>query len=173
MIEKYRRILVIGIVILQMLFFAGWYMYESQILSKPIAQITVKTLPYDPRDLISGQYIRLSYDFSDLSKFVNHQQKMVNNDTQDLWVVLHQVNGFYEVNTVLFTKPTDIPAGNIAIKGTKNNYDYKNITYGIEKYFVKEGTKEPNHESLTVKLDVYEDGKVRIAQVFLDDKIWP
>ncbi len=173
MIEKYRRTLVIGVVVLQMLFFAGWYIYESQVVIKPIAQIMVKTLPYDPRDLISGQYIRLTYEFNNLDKFVNNQQRMANNNTKDIWVVLHEVNSFYEVNTVLFSKPTDVPAGNVVIRGIKNNYNYGNVTYGIEKYFVKEGTKEPNPESLTVKLDVYEDGKVRIAQVFLDGKIWP
>lgn len=48
-----------------------------------------------------------------------------------------------------------------------------NIRYSIKKYFVPEGTPEPNVSDLTVQLDIYENGKTRISQVFLYGQTWP
>ncbi len=183
--DNIRAKLVAGVVILQMIFFAGWYINESnnnpiiekasQIMGNPepkVTQIMVKTMPSDPRDLISGQYIRLRYSFSNLNKFWYEQlqQESDNLKRKNVWVVLNEVNGFYEFKAAFNVKPTSIPVGDVLIKGTMRG---PNVKYGIEKYFVPEGTPEPNRSALTVKLDVYENGKVRISQAFLGNKEWP
>jgi uncharacterized membrane-anchored protein len=186
--DKIRVRLVIGVIILQMAFFAGWYINESKSIESPtvkkiakiigksdsnkITQIMVRTLAHDPRDLISGQYIRLGYEFSRLDKqwYKRFAKGLNAAKSNNVWVVLHEVDGFYELNAAFSSKPKTIPEGNVLIKGTMGRGN--NIQYGIEKYFVSEGTAEPNSSALTVKLDVYENGKTRISQVFLDGKIW-
>lgn len=188
--DKNRVRLVIGIVILQMIFFAGWYMAESKNVkaspavkkiakvigkSEPnkITQIMVKAAAHSPRDLISGQYLRLGYEFSHLDKhwYKSFKKGLNAAKSRDVWVVLHEVNGFYELNAAFSSKPKVIPEGNILIKGTLGRRN--NIRYGIEKYFVPEGTSEPDISDLTVQLDVYENGKARISQVFLNGQTWP
>lgn len=187
--DKIRTKLVIGVVILQMAFFAGWYINESKTIDNPtvkkiaqmmgksnsnkITQIMVRTVAHDPRDLISGQYIRLGYEFSRLDKqwYKNFRKGLNAAKSNNVWVVLHEVNGFYELNAAFSSKPKVIPEGNVLIKGTLGREN--NIRYGIEKYFVPEGTPEPNASDLTVQLDVYENGKTRISQVFLNGQVWP
>lgn len=186
MTEKLRTQLVIVVVILQMLFFAGWYLIEAQAFSKPIAKIMVKTMAYDPRDLLSGQYIRLQYSFTNTpGRWDNELKKRVEPEWisdiknkygrikrhTDLWVVLHEVNGFYEPKSASFEQPINLTNGEVVIKGHTKRYT--SIEYGIEKYFVPEGTKEPNRDDTTVELDVYKGGKVRISKVFVKGKVWP
>ena len=68
-----------------------------------MAKIMVKTLPYDPRDLISGQYIRLRYDFNGQVKGFNNKHY-----TNDRWSILREVDGFYELKTTLNHKPENL-----------------------------------------------------------------
>ncbi|MEZ5690804.1 MAG: GDYXXLXY domain-containing protein [Rickettsiales bacterium] len=189
MTRTLRTKLVIGVVILQMVFFAGWYMSEAGAFDKPVATIMVKTVAYDPRDLLSGQYIRLNYEFtngggrwnSELKKMVNPDwaknvkeiltyDARVDTDKQNIWVVLREVDGFYEPKTASFTKPENLADGEVVIMGHPDRW---RIMYGIEKYFVPEGTKEPDRNDTTVRLKIYESGKVRIDQVFVKGKEWP
>lgn len=189
MTDKLRTKLVIVVVFLQMLFFAGWYMSEAGAFDKPVATIMVKTVAYDPRDLLSGQYIRINYEFSnggarwnselkkavspDWAKNVEEVLKYnakVDADKQNIWVVLREAGGFYEPKTASFVKPENLAAGEVAIVGRPDRF---RIIYGIEKYFVPEGTKEPERNDTTVRLKVYESGKVRIDQVFVKGKEWP
>ena len=55
----------IAVVVLQMLFFAGWAVVEERRFVDPdSASVVVKTVPVDPRDYLSGQYMALAYEFS-------------------------------------------------------------------------------------------------------------
>lgn len=60
--------------------------------------------------------------------------------------------------------------GDVLIKGRRAGR--RLIEYGIEKYFVPEGTEEPNRNDTIVELDIYEGGKSRIHKVFVDGKEW-
>jgi uncharacterized membrane-anchored protein len=183
MSETLRRNLVIAVVALQMVFFAGWYGYEVWKRSAPVAQIMVKTAPVDPRDLLSGQYISLSYNFSRFSRWDTATKQTiplewaedVSEESQykkrNVWVVLTEEDGFYEPKFAMHEEPTSLDGGDVAIKGRTNGW--RGIEYGIEKYFVAEGTKEPKREDTTVKLNIYKDGSVTIAQVFVKGKPWP
>lgn len=182
MTNKIRTKAVVIIVILQMAFFAGWYAIESGILKTPITKIMVRTQPYDPRDLLSGQYISLNYSFSTINGLWNDELKRViqpewadgfnsySNNKNNIWVVLHEVNGFYEPKSISYDKPINLLTREVAIKGTIRG---NRIQYGIERYFVPEGTKEPNREDTTVELGIYENGTAHINQVFVNGKNWP
>lgn len=185
MTKQSRIIAVIVIVFLQMIFFAGWYASEQDVFKKPIQKILVKTESYDPRDLLSGQYIRLAYSFTNTwgrwdpqakatinpewAKEINNYSVSTKNK-KEIWVVLHQVSGFYEPKIASYDKPENLSEGEVAIRGKKDN---GRITYGIEKFFVPEGTKEPKREDTTVELNVYDKGIVRINKVYVSGKEWP
>jgi len=184
--NKTRKMAVIIIVIVQMLFFVGWYAVESDVFEKPIGTIMVKTEPFDPRDLLRGQYIRLNYGFGnvrgrwdkDLKRTVyddwasglNLNDYKYNRKKKEVWVVLHEVYGFYEPKSASYEMPENVPSGDVVIRGIKR---YRGINYGIERYFVPEGTREPRRSDTTVELNVYKKGRVRINKVFVEGKQWP
>lgn len=185
MTEKLRTKLIGAFVVLQVAFFGGWYAYENGAFSKPVAKIMVKTEAYDPRDFLSGQYIRLDYSFSNpASVWDNKLKKSISpkwseeisgdhNDPQkyEIWLILHKADGFYEPQKASYTKPDNLAQDDVLIKGYKTSR-YR-IEYGLEKYFVPEGTEEPNRDDTTVELNVYKGGRARIAQVYVKNKPWP
>lgn len=183
MLRNKKAKLVLIVVIIQMAFFATWYSYESGAFSKPIATIKVKTIAYDPRDLLSGQYIRINYEFSrpdgrwdrELKKTIKPEWAEQNYYARNsiLWLVLQKnpESDTYEPKGLYDSKPTNTKNGEYVIKGLYKRHNF--IEYGIEKYFVPEGTKEPNRNDTIVELDVYNGGKVRINQVLVNGKIWP
>ena len=172
----------IVVVILQMLFFAGWYSYESGQFATPVQTIKVKPLPRDPRDFISGQYLRLQYSFTRAwGRYDPKLKKQVYPEwlgteiagsykNQDIWLVLHDVDGFYEPKKAYTTKPLKLAEGEVVIKGRQKRHTIK---YGIERFYVPEGTPEPSRNEMVVELNLYENGKVRIKQAYVNDELWP
>ncbi|MGO1121029.1 GDYXXLXY domain-containing protein [Rhodovibrionaceae bacterium A322] len=170
-----RRRLVVLVVLLQMVFFAAWYAHESGALRQPVAAIMVETASYDPRSLLSGQYIRLAYEFSRTHNGADPQpwlapQLNYPGAKGNVWIVLKEEAGFYRPIASSDDKPDGLGAGEVVIKGTA---DGRRLDFGIERFFVPEGTAEPNRDDVTVRLNVYEDGSVRIDEVFVKGAPWP
>lgn len=176
-----RQTSIIIIVVLHVLFFALWFLHESGKLSSPEHVIKVQPLPVDPRDLISGQYMRLEYEFgrargrydAELKKNVYPEwlsEDVVNLRHGDVWVMMHEVKGLYEVKQVSLEKPNSTADGEVIIKGVKRR---NAIKYGIERLYVPEGTLEPSRNDMVIELNVYEDGMVRIRQAYVNDVMWP
>lgn len=191
-----RETLSIAVIALQVCFFIGWYMVESNAIGNPVTTITVKPKPYDPRDLLSGQYMRLGYEFSRADRVriktllengkrdwaTDLKCKGTINQTcsrygliqdGDVWVTLQKgEGGFHHPIAASFNKPKNTPKDAVLIVGNGHK-NASNLTFGIEKYFVPEGTREPKREDTTLKLDVYESGKVRINTLLVKGKEWP
>ena len=176
-----RQTSIIIIVVLHVVFFAVWFLHESGKLSSPGHVIKVQPLPVDPRDLISGQYMRLDYEFgrawmrydTELQKAVYPDwlsEDVVNLRHGDVWVVMHEVNGLYEVKKTSLEKPNATAEGEVVIKGVKRR---NAIKYGIERLYVPEGTLEPNRNDMIMELNVYENGMVRIKQAYVKGVMWP
>lgn len=185
MTERLRTILISSLVIGHMLFFSLWYASESQQFYQPVVKIMVNAVPVDPRDLLSGQYIRIEYAFSRVPNRVPESRvpfgwagriwdgtRSSSKVNKTVWVVLHAVEGFYEPKDAFFTKPKALKEGEVVIKGRIMNRRGR-ITYGIEKYFVPERTKEPNRADTKIELEVYETGSVRISKVYVKGELWP
>ena len=67
-------------------------------------------------------------------------------------------------------RPTRLPPGEVAIRGVVQQWQ---VHYGIERYFVPEGTETPDWNELTVRLKIGDDGAARIEQVFRNGVPWP
>lgn len=131
--------------------------------------ILVKVVPIDPRDLLRGQYMRLGYEFSRLSgQWVRNQE--VSPSSAIVWVVLHSEGKFHVPKEFRQQRPQNLGPEEVALCG---HIEGGRITFGIESYFVPEGTETPNWNDLTVRLRVGEDGRPRIEQVYLSGVPWP
>ncbi len=141
MLVKKNKALII-IVLLQIIFFGTWFILEANKLSDPKSKIiTVKTIPVDPRDPISGKYIILNYEFSNGWRFKNRETHLGKKQGQEIYAVLTQKDGLFVPDYISFEKPK-IKDEQAAIRGTVNQYG--RIEYGIEQYFINEALKEPN-----------------------------
>ncbi|QND53160.1 GDYXXLXY domain-containing protein [Phyllobacterium sp. 628] len=108
--------------------------------------ITLRTEPVDPRDLLRGEYVRLGYSIStvDVAKVTGEKP-----DTKgfiDIYVTVKQApDGEWGFSSASWQKRTDIPSGEIQIRGQTLNNSYSvvndiyRVNYGIERYYLPEG----------------------------------
>ena len=139
--------------------------------------IQLETQPVDPRDLLRGDYVRLSYKISDIPRERFFSPALAGELSSGTTVFVALVpcgtNQFYQVaraSTGRFT-----PASNeVLVRGKaaaswQNNGGSIHVEYGIEQYFVAEGTGHP-HGRLTVQAVVTKSGRASLKDVFVDGK---
>jgi uncharacterized membrane-anchored protein len=158
-------------------FLAGWVISEKRRFAPGAgASILVKTIPVDPRDLLRGQYLRLRYPFG-VAKG-RFTRKTVGK--APIWVTLRarkrnlgerDQRVFHEPVFFSDTKPDSVKSNDVVIQGFIT--DGRRIEFGIEKYFVSEGTPTPAQESVTVRLRIDQIHRPRIEQVYVNNKPWP
>jgi len=159
-------------IVIQSCGFALWAGFEQARLAAGSGQsILVKTQPFDPRDLLSGQYMRLGYDFNRLPG----GEEFSPND--NVWATLSPMteNGqtFYKLTGSSQTKPIAVTlrAGDVVIRGRAEHFG--RASFGVERYFVPEGTETPNMGDVTVRLRIGTDHRPRIEEVYVKGTAWP
>ncbi len=138
--------------------------------------ILLETRPVDPRDLLSGDYLMLRYKISDVptNLFSPPVKKDLPNGTKVFVVLAPGTNEFYTV-TRASTKALAPSSDAEVVMSGKSSYAWWNTTnsihveYGIERYYVAEGTGNPRGK-LTARAVVPASGRARLQQVFLDGK---
>lgn len=176
-----RYKLVALIVALQIAFFLGWGAFEQGMFdSGEPTYIRVKTMPIDPRDYLSGQYMILSYEFSASGRWNPETQQWEEfefakevasklQNGQGIWLVLRPNGEFYEPVRISPEKPLKLLPGQVTFKG---RYTYNRFEYGIEKYFFQEGKQPPKLEDVTVELKITPRGSARVSRLFENGKPW-
>ena len=104
--------------------------------------VLVRVEPVDPRDLFRGDYVILSYDFSRvsregiqvLSETEHGSWKKLEGRPVYVTLVPDSIPGHHRAEKVTLLKPES----GLFIKGQMERYG--SIKYGIESYFVEEGT---------------------------------
>lgn len=157
------------------------YMVESRAsILRSGADIRLKTLPVDPRDLLRGDYVILSYPISTISKSIITGEVPTNSErvrmsvrlkpgTDGLWTATEASFGDLSAadgSVVLRTQPFDYYAGVDGLPETLF------VNYGIERYYVPEGEGKVledarNQEELEVEARVSKDGTPQIARLVL------
>ncbi|MGD0745920.1 MAG: GDYXXLXY domain-containing protein [Verrucomicrobiota bacterium] len=136
--------------------------------------ILLETRRVDPRDLLRGDYLILNYNISDVpvSLFSPPVAKGLPYGTKVFVALAPGTNRFYEV-TRAATNGFAPAATEILLRGKSDQRWWStnsvHVTYGIENYFVAEGTGNPTGK-LTVQAVVPASGHPRIKEVFVDGK---
>ncbi|RFZ86552.1 hypothetical protein D0Y60_16320 [Shinella sp. WSJ-2] len=145
------------------------------------ADIRLKTLPVDPRDLLRGDYVILSYPISTIPKSivtgevpkVNGRERLVvrlKPGTDGLWAATEASFGTLapeEGSVLLRTQPFDYYSVTDGVLP-----DSLFVSYGLERYYVPEGEGKVledarNQEELEVEARVSKDGTPQIARLIL------
>ena len=136
-------------------------------------RVLLETQPVDPRDLLRGDYVILSYKISNIS--TNLFTPALTNALpvgRPVYVVLGPRGQFYEIVRAS-TEPLTPGTGQVLLTGRSQPQwralDGVMVEYGLERYYVREGTGRPTGK-LTVQAAVPASGQAIIQQVFVDGK---
>lgn len=137
--------------------------------------VLLETVPVDPRDLLRGDFVILSYKISRVSRGL-FQPPLASTPPPGtrVYVTLEQHDRFHEVAAASLTPPAPTP-GTVILSGTveANRWQAADATepirlgYGIERYYVAEGTGNPRGK-LTVEIAIGRSHAATIREVFLD-----
>jgi uncharacterized membrane-anchored protein len=138
------------------------------------APILLETERVDPRDLLRGDYLILNYKISNIPTALFSPP--VTTDLPagtSVFVALEPRGGFYALARAS-TNEFRTAGREVLLKARKDGWWWSqsntvHVEYGLEKYFVREGTGNPRG-TLTVQAVVPESGRASIKQVFIDGK---
>ncbi len=158
-------------------FFIGWIWREED---KSGVEIRVALAPVDPRDLLRGQYLRLSYAF-------DRPETYPSGDVGDrpvppggqVYALLTRTDGglheplAYAADSAALLREMDkkrldepvIIVGRCAPNG-------RLFDFGVNRYFVPEGSSEPSFSRTDAVLLISAGGKARIARLLVDGEPW-
>jgi len=128
--------------------------------------------PVDPRDPSRGDYITFSY--KDISQ-INIDNSIKWHIGEVIYVSLSNNEKYVRLESISKEKPSN---QGIFIKGTISGVTDKEISvkYGIEEYFIPEGTGRNFgfwDKNVSAKVSVGKNGKTVLKQIYVDDKEWP
>ncbi|AFC32623.1 hypothetical protein PM3016_5966 [Paenibacillus mucilaginosus 3016] len=143
----------------------GWYGQD----------IRLRTVPVDPRDIFYGDYVTLSYEISRLdSTLWKEAAPPERGDT--VYVVVKQGTDGVAVPMAVYVSKPSLAEGEAALKGIVQyawNPDFRgeesfSVRYGIERYYVPEGTGKALEEraaNLIVRVKAAPWGQVTIGEI--------
>lgn len=147
------------------------------------SEVTLRTLPVDPRDLMRGDYVILGYEISRLPAGMVKGPPPRKSGLNYLYVVLvKQANGLWTAERAQFEYPDVLKENEIVLRGEVEApfqiYDEKStipVVYGIERYYVPEGEGlaieyAQRDRAVDIVLSVNEKGVAAIRALKIDGK---
>jgi len=124
----------------------AWMVSDRLSLIKNGKEVVLAIAPVDPRSLFRGDYVILNPDIARIT--LNHAAREIKKNDEVYIVVQRQTDGTWTYQTLSETRPDDLPNDKSALLGRVSSVWRDNKTgkatlrlrYGIEKYFVPEGT---------------------------------
>ncbi len=179
------RLLLYGAAALLQIVLIGYMVFDRAQVLRTGADVTLRTEPVDPRDLLRGDYVVLFYEISRLPAG-SLQGTPAMERHGFLYVTLApQPDGFYNAAS-LDSAPRPVRPGEVLLRGrvkygadcgARNDAycDVITLDYGLERYFVPEGEgRELEHarnaRRLSVVAAVTPSGRAAIKRLLLDGK---
>lgn len=154
---------------------AGWHEYVRQ--TAPV--LLLKTRPVDPRDLLRGDYMILSYDIS------RHPAPLdwpADGGSGTGFVIFKEEDSHAVIAEVrrVAPPPDETRAwaqaevlGMEPWRPTPTEPRQLRLTYGIEQFFVPEGKGTPRFKTLEVEVSVGPSHRLQIKRVLVDGNPYP
>lgn len=148
----------------------GGYIIIKEHILRTGTEITLQTVPVDPRDLFRGDYVVLKYPISQIDTKTLPSQPHNFNIGDRIFVTLAVEHGYAIASGISYAQPENALSIEGKIKNIIGNTLY--IEYGIESYFVPENKGKEIEKmvgrSITVKVAVSKSGKAIIKTLLID-----
>lgn len=181
--KKYIKPAFIVIVVLQFMVLGSMIGKRTRLLKTGIP-VMLKCEPIDPRSLFSGDYVKLNYEISRISKnqldrkYDKEQDALKINGTVYVALEKEEAGRFWKARAVsadLYSLKKKYP---VIIEGKLRGYYYThsksyNIRYGVEDYFVpqfKGSEIEKNLKNVSVEVAISDSGESGIRRLFINDQ---
>lgn len=145
------------------LILAGGFILSNQVILSSGKDVLLKVTGYDPNDLLRGEYVNLIYD-------INRANTKNFRTGQTVYVILH--TDAQNIATAVSLKHSLPAEKTLFIKGKVLFSDEKGIIkYGIEDYFVKQGTgreierKLRENKNSFAKVAISKDGRAKVKKL--------
>ena len=127
-------------------------------------EILLQTTLYDPRDMFRGNYVDLSYEFSNVSG--KRDEKRGARDDKIYAVLKQDKDGRYKFDKYSFERPN----GGMFLAG---RVDYNTANFGIEAFFMppkkaQQMERDMMEFNATAVISVMDNGKARIKDIVLE-----
>jgi uncharacterized membrane-anchored protein len=174
--------LALGVVAAAQTALLGWMVFDRVSLLAHGREIVAEVVPVDPRDLFRGDYVVLSYRFSQTGD-VDAPEGARPGDS--LYVTMKPTTGDadWQIVAVDTTYPATTAPENVVLKGvvdsvwslTPGSKPRARLRYGIESYFVPEGTGKRledlvRDKKIATVIAVGRDGEAAIKALMIDGK---
>lgn len=170
--RAYAFILAVFIVFLAQAAFLVSMIWDRAALLQSETEVTLAIEPVDPRDLFRGDHVILRYEISQLE-----EGKLPGDDGfeegQDIHVCLEEQGAVWKPVSLHRAQPEGDGACILGLVDRIVAGRLLHITYGIESYFVPEGTglaleHQRNEGRLTIRVALGENGEPAIKALLLD-----
>lgn len=132
--------LLIVLVIILQFGFLGYQTASSERLLATGSVVKLELQPIDPRSMLQGDYVQLSYTISQLPDEIDRELDDQSFRGRIQIVLSKNEQGLHEFNRI-YSDGEPLKSSEIVINGKRDTYSWNNqIDYGIENYFVAEGT---------------------------------
>lgn len=125
----------------------GWMVADRVRLLSSGREVVLSIRPVDPRDLFKGDYARLGFDISQLDPTLVRDETPARDAylrpraPKTVYVTLEQqADQSWKPVAVADELPAVNNANQVVLKGRTQPWDRRRVSYGIERYFVPEGT---------------------------------
>ncbi len=157
----------------------GWLVVDRALLLKNGHEVRLAVVPVDPRDLLRGDYVVLSYDISRLDSGTLDGDDEFSSG-EPIYVALVQSGEAWKATAITRARPATgtwikgavdtILAGSPGCGGDCKTYV---VDYAIGKFFVPEGTgreleKLRNDQHLAVDVALGADGRAALKRLLVD-----
>lgn len=154
---------VLWVIILWFAIIFGFVLEQETIIQKG-GEVLLNVKPYDPRDLLRGDYINLTYDINTIPK-----ERFRRTSDSYVYVLLKtDENNVAHYSSYTYKKPKS----GLFIKGkTTGNFwnDKMGVKYGIESYFIKQKTGYEIEKRLArgglARVRINKSGRAKIVEL--------
>jgi uncharacterized membrane-anchored protein len=159
----------------------SWIVYDRISLLRNGREIVVEVIPVDPRDLFRGDYVILGYGFNRTGEV--EVDPGVRQGDSVYATLVPKGPEVWEISTINSSYPENVAPDSVVLKGVVSNVwnrgpDTKpaaNVRYGIESYFVPEGTgkeleTQVRDKRIAAVIAVGKKGDAAIKALIVDGK---
>jgi uncharacterized membrane-anchored protein len=153
------------VVIVWIVLLGGFLLYASwPTITKGSTEVVLRLQPVDPDDILKGDYLTLRYEISNIPNIPTEEYSY----GDPIYVTLVPSGEVWVMSGYSRTRPSS----GVFIKGQYVSYWNTDVEYGIEQFFIPEGSGDDIRldSSYTARVVLDPTGSARVVEILKDGR---